>query len=64
MHLFGGQVLDGEQVLHRMVTPAAVAETCLVAAGRQVLADEVRPDGQLAVPAIDHHRQLHRLWPP
>src|SRR5437764_12137791 len=32
----------------------------LVPAGRQVLADVVRTDGQLAVAAVDHHRQLHR----
>ena len=31
----------------------------LAARGRHVLADEVRPDGQLAVPAVDQDRQLH-----
>ena len=35
----------------------------LVAPRRQVLADEVRPDRQLAVAAVDHDRELHRPRP-
>ena len=31
--------------------------------GRQVLADEVGPDRQLAVTAVDEHRELHRARP-
>ena len=34
----------------------------LVAAGWQVLADEVGADRQLPVATVDHHRQLHDAW--
>ena len=35
----------------------------LVRAGRQVLAHEVGPDGELAMPAVHHHRQADRPRP-
>ena len=53
-------VVDVEQVLHVITTPSALTIDVLVAARRQVLADVVGADRQLAVATVDHHRQLHR----
>ena len=41
-----------------MQTPSSLDVDHLVAAGRQVLADEVGSDGQLAVAPVDHDGQL------
>ena len=47
-----------------MATPSAATSTTSSAPGRQVLADEVGPDGQLAVAPVDQHGELHRPGPP
>ena len=47
-----------------MLTPSSLDVDHLLAAGGQVLADVVGPDGQLPVAPVDHHRQLHRPGPP
>ena len=59
MHGVGTDLGDRAQVLHASTTPSAVAVTCLVEARRQVLADEVGADRQLAMAAVDEHGELH-----
>ena len=53
-----------EQVPHLRISPSSTPVgpdvDHLVAAGRQVLAHVVGPDGQLPVAPVDHHGQLHR----
>ena len=71
------EVVDRQQVLHA-ATSSSCADGhlvdavdlldadvhALVARGRQVLADVVGPDRQLAVAAVGQHRQLHPLRAP
>ena len=58
------EVLRGASLDHLAEVDAVVVDVDdLVAAGREVLADVVGPDRQLAVAAVDHHRQLHRPGP-
>jgi len=51
---------------HDLVHSAGFGETnmdALILGGRQVLAHEIRFDGQLAMPAIDQNRELNALGP-
>src|SRR5262245_21201070 len=51
---------------HDLVQAVRLGETdvdLLAPRRRQILPDVVRPDRQLAMPAVDEHRQLDRLRP-
>ena len=47
-----------------ITTPSGADRARLRRGGRQVLADVVGPDRQLAMAAVDDDRQLHRARPP
>ena len=66
----GAEVVDRQQRSCRCVAaasrdhhPVGVGGDLLVGARRQVLADEVGTDRQLAVAAVDEHGELHRSRP-
>ena len=66
LDLVGGEVVDGEQVLHEMRHLVACRRprpsrtlTRLGERARQVLADVVGPDRQLAVAAVDEHGEAY-----
>ena len=58
-----GEVGDRQEVLHAITTPSGLTRTSSSPARRQVLADVVGPDRQLAMAAVDDDGELHGVRP-